>query len=319
MPLSTLVLHPADLAAAKTPPRLFGRSEPLVLEIGFGDGTFLAHLAEAHPDWNVLGAEVSLASVGRAFRRLRREGHHTARLYRGDAAFLLRDIVPAESLHRIYVNFPDPWPKKRHRDKRLLQAPFFQLAAARLEDGGTIHFTSDHAEYFAFALEEAATTGLFHTTLHPPTPASLTTKYARKWQAQAKHIQHAIFTRLAAPAAPILPVVETLSTMHHAILQGTLPAIDTFKKHVQPFAGGHVIVLEAFRPVSGDGLLFVVRIEEAELTQEVLVEVFSHGEAYRAGIKAWGQPLATRGTREAVGAVAQWLTERGLTEVERYY
>src|SRR5690606_34327654 len=134
-----------DLAQARDPARLFGRAGPLVLEVGFGDGTFLAHLAEAYPAWNLLGAEISLASVSRAFRRLRRLGHRPVRLFRGQAEFLLRNIVPPEGLHRLYVNFPDPWPKKRHHERRLLQASFFRLAAARLEPNGAIHFTSDHA------------------------------------------------------------------------------------------------------------------------------------------------------------------------------
>lgn len=290
-----------------------------MLEVGFGDGTFLAHLAEAYPAWNLLGAEISLASVSRAFRRLRRLGHRPVRLFRGQAEFLLRDIVPPEGLHRLYVNFPDPWPKKRHHERRLLQASFFRLAAARLEPNGAIHFTSDHAGYFDFALAEAEATGLYIITQHPPTSAALTTKYARKWQAQDKQIQHAVFTRIATPAASFPPAVEIFSAMHHAILRGNLPTIDTFEKQVHPFPGGHVIALEAFQPVQGDGLLFVVRIEEAALTQEVLVEVFPKDDVYRVGIKPWGQPLPTRGTREAVRTVAHWLGERGMKEAERYY
>jgi tRNA (guanine-N7-)-methyltransferase len=317
--MTDIVLHRADLGVQIDPARLFGRNGPLVLEVGFGDGTFLAHLAKAHPDWNLLGAEVSLGSVARAFRRLRRRGVRHARLYRGDAQFLVRDVLPAGSLHRIYVNFPDPWPKKRHRDRRLLQVPFFRLAASRLENGGAILFTSDHQEYFAFALEQATASRCYAVKQTAPPPATLTTKYARKWQAQEKQIQHAVFTKIMTPDASFAPVIDTYDTMHHALFQGKLPEIDTFEKHVHPFDGGHVILLEAFRPVTGDGLLFVVRIEEPDLTQEILIEVRPSDGQYVATVKAWGQPLATRGTREAVGLVARWLRERGLDEVERFY
>ena len=319
MSRTDIVLHRGDLGVQIDPARLFERAGPLVLEVGFGDGTFLVHLAEAHPAWNLLGAEVSLGSVSRAFRRLRRHGHRQARLYRGDAQFLVRDVLPPGSLHRIYVNFPDPWPKKKHRDRRLLQTSFFRLTASRLEDGGALLFTSDHEEYFAFALAQAAATGLFAVEQKTPPPATLTTKYARKWQAQDKRIQHAVFTRTAPPDEHPSPIIETCDAMHHAIFEGDLPDLDAFEKQVHAFDQNHVILLEAFRSVNDGGLLFVARIEEPDLTQEVLLEVRPSDDQYVVGIKPWGQPLVTRGTREAVGVAARWLEAHGMEQVHRSY
>lgn len=314
-----MVLHVSDLTVPMPPEALFGREGPFVLEVGFGDGWYLAHLAGEHPGWNLLGAELSLGSVARAYRRLLREGHTNARLYRGPARFLLRNITPRGSLHRIYVNFPDPWPKKKHRARRLLQAPFFRLASTRLEDGGTLRLTTDHPDYFQMALDEARATGLYEIETRPPPPPTLQTKYARKWRAQNKPIQHALFTKRTAADDPFDPVIDPSDAMHHAILSGTLPALEGFEKHVYPFDGGHVILLEALRPVAEAGCLFITRIEEPDLTQEVLIEVRANPKGYFVGIKSFCQPLNTRGTRKAVQAAAEWLTAHGMTLEERFF
>lgn len=317
-----MLLHPADLRVAMMPSSLFERAGPLVMEVGFGDGWFLTHLAQEHPDWNLLGAEIALGSVTRAFKRLRREGVTNARLYRGHARFLVRDVLPPRSLHRIYVNFPDPWPKKRHRDRRLLRAPFFRLLSTRLEDGGTLLFTTDHAEYFDSALEEAASTGLYDIAQLPPPSATLQTKYARKWRAQDIPIQHAVFTKQKEADDPFPPRIETCDPMHHAILSGDLPDLNAFDKQVHRFKKGHVILLEAYAASNNTEWVIVTRIEEPDLTQEVLVEVRpmrKREEGLFVGIKAFGQPLGTKGTKEAVRAVTEWLQRQGLELVQQFY
>jgi len=317
-----MLLHPDDLRMAMPPSLLFERDGPLVMEVGFGDGWFLAHLAHEHPDWNLLGAEIALGSVTRAFKRLRRESVTNARLYRGHARFLVRDVLPPRSLHRIYVNFPDPWPKKRHRDRRLLQASFFQLLSTRLEEGGALLFTTDHAEYFDFALEEAESTGLYDIAQQPPPPATLQTKYARKWRAQDIPIQHAVFTKREEAGESFPPIIETFDIMHHAILNGDLPDLESFDKQVHRFKKGHVILLEAYAAPANTGWVIVTRIEEPDLTQEVLVEVRpmrKREEGLFVGIKAFGQPLVTKGTKEAVRAVTEWLQHQGLELVQQLY
>lgn len=317
-----MLLNLADVNRPLSSEQVFGREGPLVMEVGFGDGWFLARLAQENPAWNLLGAEVSIGSVTRAFKRMRRERIETVRLYTGHARFVVRNLLPPRSLHRIYVNFPDPWPKKRHHARRLLRAPFFRLLSTRLADGAALWFTTDHAGYFDFALAEAASTGLFAIEHGPPPPATLQTKYARKWQAQAIPIQHATFTKHAEADEAFPPTVETYDTMHHALLAGTLPHLDSFDTHVHRYDGGHVIVLQALHPVGEAGLVFAARIEEEDLTQEVLIEARpsqkGHDEVF-VGIKAFGHPLRTRGTKEAVRAVTAWLEQRGMHTVARFF
>lgn len=311
-----MLLRRSDLAQPLDASALFHRPGRLVLEIGFGDGRFLAGLARRHPDWNLLGVEVSLASVSRAWRRMRREGLHTVRLFKGNARFLVRDVLPPASLHRVYVNFPDPWPRKRHLENRLLQAEFFDLVSTRLEPGGTLCLTTDHEEYFDFAREQAAGSGRFEEAVLEPPRESLETKYALKWRAEARHIQHAAWTvRDPAPGQePRIP----FEPMQHALLAGDLSGVGTFTKQVRRFEGGAAVVTEAFRTLDGSGLLFTVVVEEPDLRQELLVRAFEKEAGVQVGLQAFGDPIATRGVREGLRAVTAWLEAQGLTLVKTW-
>jgi len=302
---------PLDVEAA------FGRSGPLVLEIGFGDGRHPAMLARAHPEWNLLGAEVSSASVWRALRRFKREGVENVRVVRATGAFVVRNLVPRRGLFRVYVNFPDPWPKKRHQGRRLLRAPFFRLLSTRLADGGALYFTTDHAEYFAFAQEEARKTGLFRVEVAPPPPEALATKYALKWKEAGRRFYHAVFYKTG-EAFAAFPPIERWNDVPHAILEGSLPAPEAFHKVVHPFAGGTAVLLEAARRLP-QGLYVFARVEEEELAQHVLLEVRESAHGVYAGLRRFGDVIVTPGVRQAVAALVGWLEAEGLSVKKRSY
>lgn len=295
---------------------LFDRDGPLVLEVGFGDGRFLVELAGMHPEWNLVGVEISLASVSRAYRRMHREGVQHARLFRGHGRLLMRDVFGPESLHRIYVNFPDPWPRRRQVSYRLLQPGFFEMAANRLVSGGSLMLTTDHEEYFAFARESARETQLFDEQVLPPPPETLRTKYARKWQEQQRSFYHAVFTPRALGAAPT-PHLE-FQPMQHALLTGDLSTVTTAAKHVRRFDGGTVVVMEAYRSLNDEGLLFEVVVKEGDLRQELLVKAWTKTDGIFVGLQAFGDPMGTRGAREAVHAVTEVLVGQGLEVKETW-
>ena len=313
-----MLLKPADFDFPTTPERLFGRAAPLAMEVGFGGGRLLKRVADAHPDWNLLGIELSHGSTARAFKRLRRAGCRYVRLYNGHGRFVVRNVLPPRSLHRAYVNFPDPWPKEKHHERRLLDASFFRLLASRLEDGGALLLTTDHADYFDFARQEAQEAGCYRTTTTAPPEAMLQTKYARRWRRQDKTIYHAVFTKEADPAGTFHPVIEKTS-MHHAILKGDLPELDSFEKQVHVLDDLQVIILEAYREVDGEGIIFLTLVEEQDLAQKILVEVRPGRRGVFVGLKRFGDPLATRGTSEAVRLVTEWLEAQGLSAIDRKY
>lgn len=138
------------------PPALFGRRAPVVLEIGFGDGEVLATLAARHPERDFLGIEVHRPGVGRLLQRLEGDGLDNVRVVCADAVEVLRDRVPPASLDRVNVFFPDPWPKKRHHKRRLIQPPFVALLARALRPGGILHLATDWADYAAHMREVMA-------------------------------------------------------------------------------------------------------------------------------------------------------------------
>ncbi len=313
------LLRFAELRFPIDPAATFGREGPLVLEIGFGDGRFLVTLARAHPEWNLLGVEAAGASVVRALRRLRREGVEAVRLFKGMAGFALRNLVPPRALSRVYVNFPDPWPKSRHAERRLLQVPFFRLLSTRLADGGALFLTTDHPDYFAFALEEGRKSGLFEVRTLPPPPEVLTTKYAEKWKKRGRRFYHAVFAK-AAEAREAFPPLRKEDEMPHAILEGPLPEIRDFTKKVHAFPGGHAIFLELTRRLP-EGYYFLLRVEEPELEliQELLLELRPSAHGLYAGIKRFGDPLVTPGVRHAVGFLVDWLAAQGLKVQKRSY
>lgn len=126
---------------------VFGRRAPVVMEIGFGMGHSLVQMAEAAPQTDFIGVEVHKPGVGRLLHDCAERGLDNIRVYCHDAVEVARDCIPRESLDGIQIFFPDPWHKKRHHKRRLIQAPFLQLLASRLRHGGTLHLATDWENY----------------------------------------------------------------------------------------------------------------------------------------------------------------------------
>ncbi len=127
--------------------RLFGRSAPVVLEIGFGNGDTLVQQALDHSASNFLGIEVHEPGVGHCLLKADAAGVKNLRLIKHDAVEVLQNQVPTASLHRINIYFPDPWPKKRHHKRRMIQPAFLELINSRLEADGALHIATDWANY----------------------------------------------------------------------------------------------------------------------------------------------------------------------------
>lgn len=132
---------PLDLDAS------FGRRAPRLLEIGFGMGDALLEMAERHPENDYLGIEVHRPGVGRLFARLEEKGLRNVRVICADAVEVLRKAIPDASLDVVYLFFPDPWPKKRHHKRRIVQPPFVALLGQKLIHGGVLHMATDWEGY----------------------------------------------------------------------------------------------------------------------------------------------------------------------------
>ena len=141
--------------------RVFGRSADRVLEIGFGDGESLVQQAAANPGVDYLGIEVHDPGAGHCMLQARRLEIRNLRIVIHDALDVLQQQVPDASLNRINLYFPDPWPKKRHHKRRMVQHEFLQLAARKLKAGGSLHIATDWENYAAHIDEVLAAGNLF--------------------------------------------------------------------------------------------------------------------------------------------------------------
>ncbi len=126
---------------------LFGRQAPRILEIGFGNGDSLAAIAQAHPENDYLGIEVHRPGVGHLLLRIEEYGLDNVRVICDDAVEVLARRIPQASLDAVYLFFADPWPKKRHHKRRIVQEEFAELVRSRLKLGGVLHMATDWQEY----------------------------------------------------------------------------------------------------------------------------------------------------------------------------
>jgi tRNA (guanine-N7-)-methyltransferase len=146
---------------------LFGRSAPRTLEIGFGNGEHLAALAATHPERDYLGVEVHRPGVGHLFMLAEKSGITNLRASAHDAVEVLREQIAPGALDEVLVLFPDPWHKKRHHKRRLIQAPFVELVASRMAAGGVFRLATDWEPYAQQMLEVLAASKGSFTNLSP--------------------------------------------------------------------------------------------------------------------------------------------------------
>ncbi|HEV7165203.1 MAG TPA: tRNA (guanosine(46)-N7)-methyltransferase TrmB [Gammaproteobacteria bacterium] len=175
-------------------PRLFGRDARRTLEIGFGNGDALAELAERHPDEDFLGAEVHRPGVGRLLLAIEAEHLSNVRVACEDAVQLCGQRLPDACLDAVLIYFPDPWPKKRHHKRRLLQPEFAALLAQRLKAGGRLHFATDWEEYAEHALAVLSASPEFENSVaeggYAPRPAE---RPATRFEQRGLKLGHAVF------------------------------------------------------------------------------------------------------------------------------
>lgn len=137
-------------------PAVFGRSAPLAVEIGFGMGQATLDWATRQPGLNIVGIEIYRPGMGALLAGIERLGLANLRLLEGDAALLLDSKFEADSLDEARILFPDPWPKKRHHKRRLIQPGFARLLASRLRPGGRLLLATDWPEYAQWMREVLA-------------------------------------------------------------------------------------------------------------------------------------------------------------------
>jgi tRNA (guanine-N7-)-methyltransferase len=183
---------PFDAGAA------FGRRAPLEVEIGTGKARFLLEAARRHPAHDFLGVELSLAYFRVCRARLARAALPNARIVRADGRRFAEHALAESSVRAFHVYFPDPWPKKRQRKRRLLDALGLEILAARLEPGGLLRVVTDHADYAAAVAPLLPSVPRLEILAWDAAPAPPPTHYELKYREEGRPIHRFLLRRTSA-------------------------------------------------------------------------------------------------------------------------
>jgi tRNA (guanine-N7-)-methyltransferase len=176
---------------------VFGRDSRVTLEIGFGMGEATAAIAEANPDKDYLGIEVFRPGIGRLLWEMEKRSVSSIRIIQHDAA-AAEKMIPDNSLEAVHLFFPDPWPKKRHNKRRLVQRPFTETLARKLKAGGYLYMVTDWEDYALHALSELIATPPLrnaHEGFAPPAPWRPKTKFEQKGFTAGRAIYELFFVK----------------------------------------------------------------------------------------------------------------------------
>lgn len=183
-----------------------GREEaPLQVDLGSGDGAFLLQMAARHPGENFLGVERLLGRIRKTARKTARAGLVNARLLRIESLYCLQYLLPPASASVLHVMFPDPWPKKRHHNRRLIQPAFLNAAHRTLRPGGELRLTTDDLPYFEHMREVFTAHPGFREEPWDPGADYPQTDFERLFRSQSLPIHRALLRRIDLPPGVTLP------------------------------------------------------------------------------------------------------------------
>jgi tRNA (guanine-N7-)-methyltransferase len=181
------ILHPLDLAA------LFPQPQPLEVELGCGDASFLLNYAKAHPQRNFIGVERLLGRISKLDRKGRRLGLTNLRGVRIESGYFLQYLLPPHSAQALHIYFPDPWPKLKHRRHRSINERFPALAQQALVSGGTVFLRTDDLDYFEQMQRVFAADARFVEVATPAELLALKTDFEADFNARGIPTQHTAY------------------------------------------------------------------------------------------------------------------------------
>jgi tRNA (guanine-N7-)-methyltransferase len=196
-PGPTLIHRPATIVKRLDLPALFPTAQPLEVELGSGDGSFLAQWAQRHPERNYLGVERLLGRLRKLDRKGQRAGLGNLRLIRMEASYVVEFLLPPASLAALHLYFPDPWPKRRHHKNRLVNERFAELTARVLRPDGMIFLRTDDPAYFLQMTTVFAADGRFQAVATPAELQAVTTDFERSFHARGVATLRAAYQRRA--------------------------------------------------------------------------------------------------------------------------
>jgi tRNA (guanine-N7-)-methyltransferase len=192
----TLIYKPASYFERLKLAEMFPGEQPLEVELGSGDGSFLAAYAKAHPEHNFIGVERLLGRVRKLDRKAQRAGLTNLRVVRLEASYVVQWLLPPESTIAIHLYFPDPWPKRRHWKNRLVNEEFAKMVRQALLPKGRIYLRTDNKEYFEQMLRVFGGSADFRLVESPPELLAIKTDFERGFHAEGIPTLSAAYQRM---------------------------------------------------------------------------------------------------------------------------
>lgn len=191
----TLFFAPSSIVEPIQTDALFPSIQPLEIELGCGDGAFLLQYAALHPERNFLAVERLLGRIRKLDRKGPRLGLKNVRLLRFEAAYALEYLLPRTCAQAIHVYFPDPWPKRKHHRRRLINGRFIELAANVLAPAGVLHFRTDDLDYFNQMTRVARANPTFQEIPPPGELIAVSTDFEKLFMDQGLPIHRTAFQK----------------------------------------------------------------------------------------------------------------------------
>lgn len=294
---------------------LFGAVRPLVLEIGFGYGQFLQHLARTKPDANVIGLEIANQCLDSAERAIVRKHLTNVRVVQSMAETALHHLFVPGSLSEVHINFPDPWFKKRHGHRRLIQRDTLDVLVSRLQPNAMLYLATDIIEYAEMSAELLRETSGLDNTLPADWANEMPGRVVTKYEGRALQDGRACYYfayRRNQQAAPDVPVGREIEMTH--VVFNTPLTPDEILERFEAIEGterkfGDIVVrmLHGYR--GRKVLLFEVYIHESTLDQHISLVIAPHDtpNEYTLKVGTMGYPRSTPGLQKAVASMAEWL------------
>lgn len=292
---------------------LFGAERPLILEIGFGYGSFLQHLARTNPDANVIGLEIASQCLASVERAVERNKLTNVRIIQSMAETALHHLFIPATISQVHINFPDPWFKTRHSHRRLMQRDTLDAIVSRLKRDATLHLATDIIEYAEMSAELLSQTPGLDNLLPTPwanaMPDRVVTKYEGRAQREGRACYYFAYRRNAQPAPDVPEIVE--GEMTHVVFKTPLSLDDilarfesiehrlpndTIVKSIQAYRGGNVLMFEMY-------------IHEPTIDQHIALVVTPRENAneYTLKVGTLGYPRHTSGLQKAVAIMGDWI------------
>lgn len=301
---------PVDWAA------VFGREAPLLMEIGFGSGQFLSGLARRRPDANILGVEISTPSLRHAARKVARGELPNVRLIHASAQAALTLLCEPGALDHVIINYPDPWPKKAHANRRLISDDFLELLASRMTVDGRLDISTDHEAYAAIINDCLARTPFFHWRRHGAYDHipfdEVGTKYERWAREQGRQGHYFRWQRGKTSVKTVFSIPKE-QAMPHVILRGPVDLAAFAERFVPRYVetdATTIKYLEAFRSTHDGKLLVETFVNEEPLKQHVCLAVRERASGdLIVELHDVGFPRPTVGIHQAIRQLTEWIIE----------